>query len=70
MSWLKVNVKLLQNQSDAEVADLITDGCNMGIKSLCKYMNQYTVADQESLNVAKQLVLLEEHLMVNLRSYL
>ena len=70
MSWLKVNVKLMQNECDAEVADLITDGCNMGIKSLCKYMYKYKEADQESISIAKQLVTLEESLAVELRHFL
>ena len=33
MSWMKTNVKMSMNQSDATVADLLTDGCNMGVKS-------------------------------------
>ena len=37
MSWLKINVKMTTNSSDHEVASLMMDGCNMGIKSLCKY---------------------------------
>ena len=38
MSWLKTNMKMSMDKSDATVADLLTDGCNMGIKSL------YTIA--------------------------
>ena len=34
MSWIKTNVKMSMDDSDATVADLITDGCNMGTKSL------------------------------------
>ena len=41
MSWMKTNVKMTMDDSDATVADLITDGCNMGVKSLHKYLNQY-----------------------------
>ena len=36
MSWLKTNMKMSMDKSDATVADLLTDGCNMGIKSLYK----------------------------------
>jgi len=39
MSWLKTNVKIGMDESDASIADLLTDGCNMGIKSLNKYIN-------------------------------
>lgn len=34
MSWMKTGVKLAVNQSDATIADLITDGCNMGLNPL------------------------------------
>ena len=40
MSWIKTNIKLTMHESDHTVADLITDGCNMGVKSLNKYLNQ------------------------------
>ena len=36
MSWMKTNMKLSMNESDHTIADLITDGCNMGVKSLSK----------------------------------
>ena len=39
MSWMKTNMKLGMDDSDATVADLITDGCNMGVKSLHKYIH-------------------------------
>ena len=54
MSWIKTNVKLSVNESDNAVADLITDGCNMGIKTLNKYLNQYEAADEKSKNLAKK----------------
>lgn len=56
--------------TDATVADLITDGCNMGVKSLSRYLNQYKAADEQSKNIAKRLIQLEEGLSVNMRSYL
>ena len=40
MSWFKTNMKITMNNSDSTIADLITDGCDMGVKSLHKYMNQ------------------------------
>ena len=70
MSWIKTNVKLAMEDTDATVADLITDGCNMGVKSLSRYLNQYKAADEQSKNIAKRLIQLEEGLSVNMRSYL
>ncbi len=70
MSWMKTNVKLSFDGSDKTIADLITDGCNMGVKSLSKYLNQYKAADEVSKDVAKRLIKLEEDLAVNIRCYL
>ena len=70
MSWLKTNVKLAVNESDKTIADLITDGCNMGVKSLNRYLNQYKAADETSKDIAKRLVSLEEKLAVDIRKFL
>ncbi len=70
MSWLKTNVKLTVNESDNVVADLVTDGCDMGVKSLYKYLNQYKAADEDSKKIAKRLIKAEEKLTSDLRDYL
>lgn len=70
MSWLKTNMKLAVNESDGTVADLITDGCNMGVKSLSRYLNQYKAADETSKQITKRLIELEEHLANSVRPFL
>ena len=70
MSWVKTNVMLTMKESDATIADLITDGCNMGVKSLNKYLNQYEAADEVSKDITKRLINLEEKLAVDIRCYL
>ena len=70
MSRMKTNAKLTMNESDATVADLMTDGCDMGIKSLSRYLNQYKAADETAKDIAKRLISVEEKLGVALRSYL
>ena len=70
MSWLKTNVKLAVNESDHTIADLMTDGCNMGVKSLNKYLNEYEAADEFSKDITKRLINLEEQLATDIRSYL
>ena len=70
MSWLKTNMKLSWDESDATIADLMTDGCNMGVKSLSKYLNQYQAADETSKNITKRLIRLEEQLAVEIRKFL
>ena len=70
MSKMKTTMKLGINESDSIVADLMTDGCNMGVKSLNKYLNQYKAADEVSKDIAKRLINLEEKLAVDIRGYL
>lgn len=70
MSWMKTNVKLVMNESDNTIADLITDGCNMGVKSLTRYLNQYAAADEVSKDITKRLIKLEEQLAVDIRPFL
>ena len=70
MSWMKTEVKLAFNESDHTIADLITDGCNMGVKSLNRYLNQYEAADEVSKDIAKRLINLEEKLAIDIREFL
>ena len=70
MSWIKTNMKLSMDESDQVIAGLMTDGCNMGVKSLSKYLNQYKAADETSKDITKRLIKLEEQLAVDSRQYL
>jgi hypothetical protein len=70
MSWIKTNMKLAVNESDDAIAELITDGCNMGVKSLSHYLNRYQEADEKSKQLAKKLITLEERLSVDMRQFL
>lgn len=70
MSWLKSNVKLQFNESDSVAADIITDGADMGVKSLNKYLNEYTQADENSKEIAKELIRIEEQLNRDIRRFL
>ena len=70
MSWVKTNIKLGVDNSDNTIADLMTDGCNMGVKSLSRYLNQYAAADEESKNICKKLIAIEEKLADQMREFL
>lgn len=70
MSWIKTNMKMGIDDSDQTIADLMTDGCNMGVKSLNRYLNQYKAADEVSRDIAKRLIDLEEQLAVDIRKFL
>ena len=70
MSWMKSNVKLSMKDTDATVADLMTEGCNMGVKSLSRYLNQYTAASEDAKTLCKKIITLEDDLVKDIRSYL
>ena len=70
MSRMKTEVKLRFNESDSTIADLMTDGCNMGIKSLSKYLNEYKAADEVSKDITKRLIKIEETLARDVREFL
>jgi hypothetical protein len=67
---MKTNIKLGMDESDHTIADLMTDGCNMGVKSLNRYLNQYEAADEVSKDITKRLINLEEKLTTDIRDYL
>ena len=70
MSAVKTGVKLGLDESDETVADLITEGCSMGIKSLHRYLNQYQAADPVARALCRTLVAIEEQLVADIRPYL
>lgn len=70
MSWIKTNFKLAVKEADSAVAEFIIDGCNMGVKALAKYGNQYKMADEKAKDIADRLIEIEEKLAVLLREFL
>ena len=70
MSTIKTNMEMMIKPTDATIADLMTDGCNMGVKSLSKYLDQYAAADESAKDVCKKLFAMEEQLAKDLRGYL
>ncbi len=70
MAWMKTNMKLAMEASDAVAADLLTDGCNMGVKSINRYMNKYKNAEENAKKIARDIVDTEENLAQSIRKYL
>lgn len=70
MSAVKTGVKMGLDDSDQAVADLITDGCGMGIKSLHRYLNQYTAAETIARAVCRMLIAVEEQLVCDIKRFL
>lgn len=70
MVWMKTNMQEMMHKSDSAIADLITDGCNMGVKSLTKYLNDYKMAEDKIRTIAKRLIDSEEKLIESMKEYL
>ena len=70
MSNVKLGVKLMINDGDKTIADFMTDGCDMGIKSLSKFLNEYKSASASSRDIAKRLIASEEYLENKMRGFL
>ena len=70
MSTMKTNMELMLKEDDKTIASLMTDGCNMGVKSLNKYLNEFEAADENSKDICKRLIHLEESLTHQIRDFL
>ena len=69
-SWVSTEVKLMMNNNSHEIANIMIDGCNMGIKSVSEYINKYKAASEESVNLAKNLVKMEQEFMDDMLVYM
>ena len=69
-SWIQSEVKMMMNCDSKQAAHLLTDGCNMGVKSLCKYKNQYVAADDKSVQMCERLCDLETNMTKELQGFL
>ncbi len=70
MSDVTTRMKITMKKSDNEIASIMTDGCNMGIKSIYKYLNQYKEADKQSKDLANRLISIEQELRTDMRGFL
>lgn len=70
MAWTKINVKMMADRSDNTIAELISEGCSMGIRSLCKYRNMYGDVEKEISDITNGLIDLETDLVLKLREFL
>ena len=69
MSWLVTNAKMALGD-DTTAAYLVADGCDMGVKSLCRSRNRYPAAQREAQDLAEQLIDCEETLSASMRPFL
>lgn len=70
MSKMKTDLKLMSGNADQKIAELMTDGCDMGIKSLTQYLNEYAAADESAKDLTGKLIKIEENTREKLKAYL
>ncbi len=69
-SWLSTEMKMMMKDDDKQAAKILTDGCSMGIQTLCGFINQYQGASKESMTLAEKLVKTEEKFRDDLKPFL
>ena len=69
MSWISTEVKMMIRDDDKQAAKIMMDGCNMGIQSICGFINQYSGASKSSIALAKDLVKIEEEFRDEMKVY-
>ena len=70
MSWMKTQAMTAMKPGDSTVAELVIDGCDMGAKSLSKYLNRYKGADERAKETARQLISAESKMSIDMRGWL
>ena len=69
MVWLKTGAHTALRGDDTTAASLVADGCDTGIKSLCRSQNRYPAAHRDAVEVTRQLIACEEKLSAGLRPF-
>ena len=67
---MQAKTKLLMKNEVHEAADILTDGCNMGIKSLSEYRNRCKAADEKSIDLCQKLCDIENRMIGELQPLL
>ena len=69
-SWMSTEMRMMAKGGDKEAASIVTDGCNMGIKTICGYKNQYSGASKAVMGIADELTGMEENLRDCMKKFL
>lgn len=69
-AWIQTEVRMQLDHDEKHIADLLIDGCNMGVKSLNEYRNKYTEAEPGAVELCDRLISLEKHMTEDLYRFL
>ena len=67
---ISTDMKLMMEKDSHKIAEILIDGCNMGVKSTTENMHKYSNASSESMNLAKELVEMEQKMSQDLLQFL
>lgn len=67
---ISTDMKLMMEKDSHKIAEILIDGCNMGVKSVTENINKYNKADGESVSLARELVEVEQKLSQDLLQFL
>lgn len=70
ISWISSQVKMMVKDDTHQAASILTDGCNMGIKSLNEYRNEFAAADERATRICDKLIKMEKDFMEDLEKFL
>lgn len=69
--WITTEMKLMLRDGNHEIAKIMMNGCNMGIQSISKCLNECCCKlEGEAEKIAKKLIDIEEEFMKELKAYL
>ena len=57
-------------RDDPTAAEVVADGCDLGVRHLCRSRNRYAGADHAAQYLTEQLIACQENLSVSLRAFL
>ena len=70
LSRLRTSTRLALGRDDPTAAEVVADGCDLGVRHLCRSRNRYAGADHAAQYLTEQLIACQENLSVSLRAFL
>ena len=70
MSWVSTEMKMMMKDDDRQAAKIMTEGWDMGIRTICGFINRYAGASKSAIGLAKDLVNVEEKFREEMKLYL
>ena len=67
---ISTDVRMMLDKDSSKIANLLIDGCNMGIKTTTENMHKYSNATPETMNIAKEMIQLEQEMSKELLGFL